>query len=187
MRAEIVAGRAGTAGDLTGSTAGPTADPYEGIDVHVLHRTPSGTPIASTATASEARPSPRYRAAIAVYGGELLPEAAVRRLGGAPHRRFLRHAHLDALKRLTLLCRDDGDLFEASWTAQLGLLVDDLDDELVESLAPHPRRSAGQPPAHGGVGRATRPAWRRSSASRRRPTLVALADVRRRALSSYSP
>ncbi len=72
-----------------------------------------------------------YRAAIEVHGGELLTELPYADWA-APHRSFLRHAHLDALKRLTQLCLDDGDLFEASWAAQLGLLVDDLDDELVE-------------------------------------------------------
>ena len=86
-----------------------------------------------------------YRQAVELYRGELLPEA--RYCDWAePRRRFLRHAHLDAVKRLSLLCRDEGNLFEAAWTAQLGLLVDDLDEELVESwlqtLAD--RRATGQ-------------------------------------------
>jgi DNA-binding SARP family transcriptional activator len=72
-----------------------------------------------------------YRAAIDLHGGELLPEERYADWV-VPHRSFLRHAHLDAIKRLTLLCLDQGDLFEASWAAQLGLLVDDLDEELVE-------------------------------------------------------
>ena len=72
-----------------------------------------------------------YRAAIEGHGGELLPEERYAD-GAAPHRTFVQHAHLDAIKRLTLLCLDTGDLFGASWAAQLGLLVHDLDDELVE-------------------------------------------------------
>ncbi len=73
-----------------------------------------------------------YRQAVALYRGELLPEARYcdwmeRR------RRFLVQGHLDAVKRLAALCRDKGNLFEAAWAAQLGLLVDDLDEELVES------------------------------------------------------
>ena len=72
-----------------------------------------------------------YRAAIECHGGELLPEERYADWV-APHRSFVQHAHLDAIKRLTLLCLDEGDLFGASWAAQLGLLVDDLDEELVE-------------------------------------------------------
>ncbi len=74
----------------------------------------------------------RYRSAVALYGGELLPEARYSDWV-EPRRRFLCHAYLDTLKRLAVLCRDNGHLFEAAWTAQLGLLVDDLDEELVES------------------------------------------------------
>ncbi len=71
-----------------------------------------------------------YRQGIALYRGELLPEA--RYCDWAePRRRFLRHAHIDAVKRLSLLCRDGGNLIEAAWTAQLGLLEDDLDEELM--------------------------------------------------------
>ena len=78
------------------------------------------------ATAIEA-----YRAAIELHGGELLPQERYADWV-TPHRSFVQHAHLDAIKRLTLLCLDAGDLFGASWAAQLGLLVDDLDEELVE-------------------------------------------------------
>ena len=67
-----------------------------------------------------------------LYRGELLPEARYCEWV-EPRRRFLVHAHLDAVKRLAALCRDEGNLFEAAWAAQLGLLVDDLDEELVES------------------------------------------------------
>jgi DNA-binding SARP family transcriptional activator len=73
-----------------------------------------------------------YRAAIELHTGELLPEERYADWV-APHRGFVQHAHLDAIKRLTVLCLDAGDLFGASWAAQLGLLVDDLDEELVES------------------------------------------------------
>jgi DNA-binding SARP family transcriptional activator len=73
-----------------------------------------------------------YRQAVALYRGELLPEARYSEWA-EPRRRFLVHAHLDAVKRLASLCRDEGNLFEAAWAAQLGLLVDDLDEELVES------------------------------------------------------
>jgi DNA-binding SARP family transcriptional activator len=73
-----------------------------------------------------------YRRAVALYRGELLPEARYCEWV-EPRRRFLVHAHLDAVKRLAALCRDEGNLFEAAWAAQLGLLVDDLDEELVES------------------------------------------------------
>jgi DNA-binding SARP family transcriptional activator len=73
-----------------------------------------------------------YRQAAALYRGELLPEARYCEWL-EPRRRFLVHAHLDAVKRLAALCRDKGNLFEAAWAAQLGLLVDDLDEELVES------------------------------------------------------
>jgi DNA-binding SARP family transcriptional activator len=72
-----------------------------------------------------------YRAAIDLHTGELLPEERYTDWV-APHRSFVQHAHLDAIKRLTVLCLDTGDLFGASWAAQLGLLVDDLDEELVE-------------------------------------------------------
>jgi DNA-binding SARP family transcriptional activator len=72
-----------------------------------------------------------YRAAVELHTGELLPEERYTDWV-APHRAFVQHAHLDAIKRLTLLCLDAGDLFGASWAAQLGLLVDDLDEELVE-------------------------------------------------------
>jgi len=86
-----------------------------------------------------------YREAIGLYRGELLPEARYADWV-EPRRRFLRHAHLDAVKRLSLLCRDEGNLFEAAWTAQLGLLVDDLDEELVASWfqALADRRANGQ-------------------------------------------
>jgi DNA-binding SARP family transcriptional activator len=73
-----------------------------------------------------------YRQAVALYRGELLPEARYSNWA-EPRRRFLVQAHLDAVKRLAALCRDKGNLFEAAWAAQLGLLVDDLDEELVES------------------------------------------------------
>jgi DNA-binding SARP family transcriptional activator len=72
-----------------------------------------------------------YRTAIELHTGELLTEERYTDWV-APHRAFVQHAHLDAIKRLTLLCLDAGDLFGASWAAQLGLLVDDLDEELVE-------------------------------------------------------
>ena len=73
-----------------------------------------------------------YRRAAALYRGELLPEARYCEWL-EPRRRFFVHAHLDAVKRLAALCRAEGKLFEAAWAAQLGLLVDDLDEELVES------------------------------------------------------
>jgi DNA-binding SARP family transcriptional activator len=73
-----------------------------------------------------------YRRAVSLYRGELLPEARYCEWV-EPRRRFLAHAHLDAVKRLAALCRNTGNLFEAAWAAQLGLLVDDLDEELVES------------------------------------------------------
>jgi DNA-binding SARP family transcriptional activator len=73
-----------------------------------------------------------YRRAVTLYRGELLPEARYCEWL-EPRRRFFVHAHLDAVKRLAALCRAEGKLFEAAWAAQLGLLVDDLDEELVES------------------------------------------------------
>jgi DNA-binding SARP family transcriptional activator len=73
-----------------------------------------------------------YRQAVSLYRGELLPEARYCEWV-EPRRRFLVQAHLDAVKRLAALCRHTGNLFEAAWAAQLGLLVDDLDEELVES------------------------------------------------------
>jgi DNA-binding SARP family transcriptional activator len=72
-----------------------------------------------------------YRTTVEHHGSELLPEERYADWL-APHRSFVQHAHLDAIKRLTLLCLDEGDLFGASWAAQLGLLVDELDEELVE-------------------------------------------------------
>ena len=73
-----------------------------------------------------------YRRAVSLYRGELLPEARYCDWV-EPRRRFLVQAHLDAVKQLAALCRNTGNLFEAAWAAQLGLLVDDLDEELVES------------------------------------------------------
>jgi len=73
-----------------------------------------------------------YRRAVALYRGELLPESRYCEWL-EPRRRFLAHAHLDAVKRLAACCRTEGNLYEAAWAAQLGLLVDDLDEELVES------------------------------------------------------
>ena len=72
-----------------------------------------------------------FESAAATYRGDLLPEDPYADWLSA-RRTFVRHAYLDALQRLADLYRADGRLFEASRACQLGLLVDDLDEETME-------------------------------------------------------
>ena len=120
-------------------------------------------PTASTATTPTA-PSPSTAGRWPSTGASCCPRPATA-TGSSPGGGSCVHAHLDAVKRLAALCRDEGNLFEAAWAAQLGLLVDDLDEELVESwLQTLADRRANRPPrrrpahvlrpAGGGAGRA---------------------------------
>jgi DNA-binding SARP family transcriptional activator len=72
-----------------------------------------------------------FETAVEVYGGDLLPEDPYSDWM-APRRAFVRHAYLDGLHRLAELHQADGRLFEASRACQLGLMVDDLDEEMME-------------------------------------------------------
>jgi DNA-binding SARP family transcriptional activator len=86
---------------------------------------------ACCATGDTAGAVTAFEAASEAYGGDLLPEDPYSDWL-APRRAFVRHAYLDGLHRLAELHRSDGRLFEASRACQLGLMVDDLDEEMME-------------------------------------------------------
>jgi DNA-binding SARP family transcriptional activator len=71
-----------------------------------------------------------YLAAIDLYRGDLLAEE-VYADGLEGERAFYRRAYSEVLKRLTERWLEQGQLREASWTCQLGLRHDDLDEEFV--------------------------------------------------------
>jgi DNA-binding SARP family transcriptional activator len=71
-----------------------------------------------------------YLAAIELYRGDLLVDELYAE-GLAAERAYYRTTYSDALKRLTELLLEGDQLREASWTCQLGLRHDDLDEEFV--------------------------------------------------------
>jgi two-component SAPR family response regulator len=71
-----------------------------------------------------------YLAAIELYRGDLLAEEVYAE-GLEGERAFYRRTYSEVLKRVTELWLEQGQLHEASWTCQLGLRHDDLDEEFV--------------------------------------------------------